>query len=320
MHVYIDESGTFTFAPAERRPWSTIGAYAVDEAKLGDIAQAYELLERNVSAPDAEEAIDELKSTLIDPDNPEYYIEFVRNLADIGGVFVPSVVYTPIEAKGKYLKIAECERSLPQGDVGIANEKRLQLYLQANALCEATNAALWGAVGYFSRHSPATLREFHWFVDEKAKVDDFVGLYLDRSLSGEGRHYRYVLQPSKEMNVKDFYDAHGQGGTGGFSPSKVVAHYEFLNSKSMVGLKVVDLLTGGLRRSLKGHWNDSERVGEALATLMIQQAPWLSISGQSTELRGTTKTLLPIARKFDGVVDSNSRILDFIRARAKKLV
>lgn len=269
MHIYIDESGTFTFAPEERRPWSVIGAYAVEEARLDDITQAYGELERKVGASEGEE----LKSSDIDPDKPEPYIEFVRHLSDIGGVFVLSVVHTPVAAKDKYLEIAECERALPDGDAGIVSEKRLQLYLQANALCEATNAVLWGSIGYFSRFAPTALREFHWFVDEKDLVDDFIELYVKKSLSGEGNNFRYVLKPFVNLNFDAFYEYHGRKDRGGFSVSKVLTHYGFVNSKSMAGTKIVDQLTGGLRRCLKNHWNDNELVAEALATLMIQQAP-----------------------------------------------
>ena len=118
-----------------------------------------------------------------------------------------------------------------------------------------------------------------------------------------------MLKPFANLNFDAFYEYHGRKDRGGFSVSKVLTHYEFVNSKSMAGTKTVDQLTGGLRRCLKNHWNDNELVAEALATLMIQQAPWLSISGNSPETTGRNKVLLPVARKFQGAVNTSNPIL-----------
>jgi len=315
MHIYIDESGSFTFDVKEKLPWSVVGAYAVDEARLNDVEDALNALKLKVNAPEETE----LKSQDIDTKRPGPYLEFVRDLADIGGLFVPSIVFCPIDSKQFYMDVAERDRTLPHGDAGITSEKRLQLYLQANVLCELVNAALWGSVGYFSKFSASTLSEFHWFVDEKAKVDDFVNLYVRGYLSGEGTNFNYAPVRSTHLSLDVFYGFHGRADRAGFSVDKVLRKFRFVDSKTTVGVQIVDQLTGGLRRCLKQHWEDNELVAKALAALMIQQEPWLRITGQGHGVEGVRKSLLPITHKFERSVSTGSSVLDLLRIHAKRI-
>lgn len=315
MHIYIDESGNFTFADESKRPWSVIGAYAVDESMLNDIDVAYEKLKRYSGQSDNEE----LKSSDIDGGDPAGYIQFIFDLADIGGVFVPSVVYTPNSAKPSYLRVMSLDRDLSDGRADIVQERRLQLYLQANALCETTNSILWAAIGYFSKFTPTSLREFHWFADEKSLVDEFVKKRLVRFISGEGVNFNYKLRQTDGLSFEKFFEFHGNSSDQGFIVNKILGKYQFVDSKSMLGIRVADQLTGGLRRCLKGHWEDNELVIDALASLMVQQEPWLTIMGREKQVEGKSKKILPFTRKFHGLIDTESPILDRIIRRAKKL-
>ena len=302
-HIFIDESGVFKIAPAEKNPWSVVGALAIAEKNLERLKLVVEGLPAQLGL---EEGI-EPKGTSFKSD--EQLIYFVDQLKLCDLVFVPGVVFLDETQAPRFEKIAGIDRELPEEDKSIFRSKTLQNYLQSNVLLDLLYAAWWGSILHFSRTDPSSLQAFKWMADEKAIVENFVSSKINDFISGYGNNFTHTIAPSLSMNLGPFYQGNGTADHSHFFPRKVFSDFGFYESTSLPGLTAVDILSNAFRRCLRGNWNDPEMVATALGTLMVDQKPYLTIKPREAGLQFNS-TILPIADKFKFLTGAKHAIID----------
>lgn len=302
-HIFIDESGVFKGAPAEKNPWSVVGALAIAEQNLDRLKLAVDGLPAQLGLAEGIEP----KGTSFKSD--EQLIYFVEQLKLCDLVFVPGVVFLDDTQAHLFEKVYGIDRKLAEEGKSIFSSKTLQNYIQSSVLLDLINAALWGSILHFSRTDPSSLQSFKWMADEKTIVESFVSSKLNDFIAGYGNNFTHAIAPSLSMNLGPFYESNGAADRSHFFPRKVFSDFGFYDSKSLPGLIAVDILSNAFRRCLRGNWNDPETVATELGKLMVDQKPYLKIKPRETGLRFNS-TILPIADKFKFLTGAKHVIID----------
>ena len=143
------------------------------------------------------------------------------------------------------------------------------------------------SVSYFVQRSPQSLSHFRWRIDWKDILPTAYEKVFRQLLPGTLQSIsidepilmirqfdyssmsRYEFAPGDEPTY--LQEQYGFPPMDGFDIGKLVGDdFEFVDSKLHAGVQVADLVASGLRRFLKGEFNDNNAAAELLGRLTIQ--------------------------------------------------
>lgn len=298
MHIFVDESGTFTHS-SNLDSWCVVAAYVALEHKRRDI---HELMcrVREIGNHGAETKLKHLSEA--------QYVWFLTELKKLDGlafaVAVDVGLHRPEEIAqhrdAQADKVVEhrdkmIHASARRGLDHLSNQIRslpVQLYTQLVCQLELFHKILTRAPLYFVQRHPPALANFRWRLDRKAKVPTayeeafrqiLPAILQSMSLADpmimlEGADYRHFARfdypPGEEPTyLKDVYGIESKGDSEGASNigKMVLEDFKLADSAATPGVQVADLLASGIRRLFRGGFQAEEKIALLLGTNMVQQ-------------------------------------------------
>lgn len=295
MYIFIDESGSFTSKGASYGSWNVVAAYFVPETENRKIQNYLKKLKIQSGYKSTEEVkLGKLKET--------DYFQFLENLARLNSILFATATDASLNLQEKVEthKLTQAEaimvnypRMKHQGgkDAVIYQADQIRnlsnvLYMQLTCQINLLHSVLDRGIPYFIQRYPNSLRFFRWRVDEKnSNFEDLLkklGLDLLQSWSIENPMYKLDwcdYRPMKKFMYEEgdmpqyLIDEFPElKNAEGFDIKKIIRDdIQFVDSKAHLGVQVVDLLVSGVRRCLKGQFEDNLKASELLGALMVKQ-------------------------------------------------
>lgn len=294
MNIFIDESGTFVLSN-RRNAFCVVAAYITPDEQLESMTGLVAAL-RAESGAGAETKLRDLAE--------DKYVAFLDQLASLGGLAFAVAVdvgfhrYQQIEHH-RNIQVQKIRENIPrmlfeEGRVAVASladgiEKLpLQLYTQLVCQVRLFHTILTRALVYYVQREPSALAAFRWRIDRKAQSptkyerafkDILAGLLQSSSLQDpmivlEGADYSFFRRFEYEDGQAPEYLQRDYGILikSGTNLGKILYEdFEFVDSDCCAGVQVADLVAGGVRRLLRGGFEDRERIALALGGNMLQR-------------------------------------------------
>lgn len=298
MHIFVDESGTFTHS-SNLDSWCVVAAYVALEHERREIHKLMCQV-RAIGNHGAETKLKHLSE--------DQYVWFLTKLRELEGlafaVAVDVGLHRPDEIarhrNGQADKVVEhrdkmIHESARRGIDDLSNQIRslpVQLYTQLVCQLELFHKILTQAPLYFVQRHPPALANFRWRLDRKAKAptayEEAFRKILptilqtmslnDPMIMLEGADYRHFSRfdypPGEEPTyLKDTYGIESKGGSkGGSNIGKMVREdFKLADSAATPGIQVADLIASGIRRLFRGEFQAEEKIALLLGTNMVQQ-------------------------------------------------
>lgn len=293
MNIYIDESGTFTTA-LNRDSWCAIAAYISPESNRKDIETLIKQLRYECSLG-AETKLKHLSEAR--------FIKFLDDLRKMNGlVFAVAVdigLHTEVavvahrDAQADKVTLHRDKMRFEAGRNALTNLSDLirklppQLYTQLFCQIELFHKILTRAPLYYAQRQPSTLGHMRWKIDAKDKTISSYEVafktilpailqtksFKDPMIMLKGADYshfnRFEYAPGTvpEYLVNDY----GLDITDGVNIGMMIReNFKFVDSNLFCGVQVADLLASGLRRLLRGEFQDQEKIAKLYGANMVQ--------------------------------------------------
>ncbi|WP_250479642.1 MULTISPECIES: DUF3800 domain-containing protein [unclassified Caballeronia] len=296
MLIFVDESGTFTFSEKEES-WCAIAAFVIPESRRKQLDQLMHAFRFKYGSGQ------EVKLGKIDE---AAYIELLGKLRAIGGMAVAIAVDLSHHRRDaierhRQGQVEKIRKNLPnmvyeegrQAVEQMAAELSalpLQLYTQLVLQVELIYTVLTSATLYFVQREPVSLGSFRWRVDQKDKVPTVYETTFKKVLPGflqtkslrepmifltEGdysffRRFEYKVEEAPDYLSKLYgFDINVEDGVTNIG--KVINDdFKYVDSEKYAGVQVADLLASGLRRVLRGNFDNPKSVALALGANMLK--------------------------------------------------
>jgi hypothetical protein len=295
VNIYIDESGSFVNAPTLGK-WNAVAALAVPEAGWKKLDALIRQLRKQSGGPVAKEV--KLNEVVED-----HYFRFLTELQKLNAVVfctatdaghntnerVAEHQQFQIDAVLKHLDKMKYEGGLRSVELMASQLQKLspQLYVQLICQINLMYDVVSRSITYFAQHSPSTLREFKWRVDQKSSArSDFEAAFEklspallqtrsieDPMLMVRGFNYSFMSQYEFPDGKPPEYlkENYGIDVKDAFDIQKLVrGNMKFMDSKDSTGIQAVDLIVSGIRRCLRGEFANNELAAVCLGRLMLQ--------------------------------------------------
>lgn len=325
MHIFIDESGTFTGIGADAPAVSTLGALIITSHSLPKLFRKYERLRINLP----KNGKGEVKGSKLNETQVAAVAELLRKN---GAIFCASMIdlagHTADDIAGhRDRRSASLAANLTDGhtqelrDGVAALQARMagfsdQLYVQGAVTIDLLYRIMQDMIVYHCQRFPKELAEFHWVVDAKdpAVVTDWEdwwsktlviwlqAMSLERPGAmlpgGDYRHFRRFILAELPAYLRDVAPPGDRTYGAGVDLQLMYGESFRFSSEPEPGLELVDIVTNALRRGLVGN------LGEAgwlpLRGLMIHRSDvYVSPVGLiHSDDRKLARSLLPVMNKF----------------------
>jgi hypothetical protein len=294
MHIYIDESGTF-IPGSPAGSWCVVAAYVVPERSRRK-AEAV-LSKAKVAIGGVATREYKLKDF-----SEKHYANFLSDLGRLEGILYCTATDASAQTvadvkhhlarqvegitKHKSKLIHEVVRSGVQNLADRFAKLSPQLYLQLTAQFDLVFRVIGSTSLYFAQRLPSALGNFRWRTDEKNEgVSVFENSFRDfaapmnqaKSIDDPqialiGADYSHFEKFRLKNGIPTYFkDVYGLELESGFDVGKVMRDdFAFVDSKSSPGVQIVDLLSSGIRRCLRGEFTDNDGIATALGRLMVQ--------------------------------------------------
>ena len=284
MHIFIDESGSFTHETSDDRRISAVGSLVIPTSSMKGFDKLYGRLRKRLPKRNGE-----VKGRLL---NEKQVGEVANILRKIGSIFEVCVVDMAIHTEDGIVRHKEIQeenitRSLTsEHHPNVVQEvwklreilKRLpiQLYVQSVALSQLIYNTIQYADLYYVFRNARELGEYHWVIDAKDRsritpweewwsivILPFIESKTLRKpmIMVEGGDYRWQerLRTDSISDYKqqliDYHRLVDNPREGSFLDLKPVLTEDFrFSPDSEFGLEAVDVLTNTIRRSLSGNF------------------------------------------------------------------
>jgi len=297
MNIYIDESGSFVNAPTIGK-WNAVAALAVPEAGRRKL----DALVRQVRLESAAPGKKEVKLNEI---SDERYFEFLTKVEQLNAIVFCTATDAGLNSpervtdhqqhqeagilkhldKMKYEGGRQALKIMADHLGKLSPQLYVQLICQINLMYDVVSRA----ITYFAQHSPSSLREFRWRVDQKNSTRPVFEEAFERlsppllqSQSIEepitmvrGFDYSYMTQYEFPNGTPPAYlkETYGIEVKDGFDVQKLVrGNMKFMDSKDCPGVQAADLIVSGIRRCLRGGFGSNDAAAMRLGKLMLQAA------------------------------------------------
>ena len=290
MHIFIDESGTFT-TREDGSSVGAVGALVVTESQVTEFERRYRQLR-----PLLPKERGEVKGKLLD----EGDVARVVNVARRAGLIYEVTVIDQLP--GSEQIIAKHRADQCDGLTGNITAEHhpnlvawvhdlrtrleqlpLQLYVQSVATFDLIWRTLSHATAYYSQREPHSLARFRWMVDAKAAVgvtdwEDWWSKVVKPM--AQSRSFRepfpqledgdYSHMPAEDVPLSDYYvkEFPDLKGASGLALGPLLGDITF-SAEAVPGLEMVDVLTNAVRRALTGRLGT--RGWEGVSGIMIHR-------------------------------------------------
>ncbi|WP_422061074.1 hypothetical protein [Sphingopyxis sp.] len=330
MHIFIDESGTFTGVGADAPAVSTLGALIVATHRLPKLFRRYERLRVNLPKRKGEVKGSQLNETQV--------AAVVDLLWKNGAIFCASMIdladHTAKDiANHREKRGASLAANLTDGHTqelrdGVADlQKRMagfsdQLYVQGAVTIDLLYKVMQEMIVYHCQRFPKELREFHWVVDAKdpAVVTDWedwwsktLVIWLQAmSLSkpgamlpgGDYRHFERFFLTELPAYLHEVAPPPSAGHPIGVDLQLMYGESFRFSSDPEPGLELADIVTNALRRALVG--NLGEQGWLPLRRLMIHRS---EVYVSPVGLLSSDHTLAPSLRRVMNRFREGGRVM-----------
>ncbi len=295
MNLFIDESGSFVYTP-KPNSWSLVGCYAISDRDYNRAQGILRKLKKNYGF----NKNDELKLHNLDEDA---FFDFLMKLNDLESTFhvvaTESSLNTPDEVKThqviqgnmiiqhidkmKYEEGRQAVKSLRERVINLSPQLYAQLSCQIGLMFKVVNTI----VPYYIQRDPRVLSRFRWRVDRKninktTFEEAFEILspaiiqtrsFTDPLIMIIGCDYsaleKYIY--TKETAPKYLSEQYGLNAADGLNIQKIIREdIKFVDSRSVVGVQITDLLVSGLRKCLRLEFSGNKKIAIVLGKLMVQ--------------------------------------------------
>lgn len=293
MHIFIDESGTFTGIGAGPPRFSLIGALIVEDARLPRLTRAYRQLRQRLPQQNGEVKGRALSERHVD--------EVVSLLRHHGAIFEAAAIDLGVHSEagisGNRSRYADrmtrgltSEHSSQLRDSVWSLRRRLegfptQLYVQSQVTFALIRNVIQNSTIYYSQRFPRELEYFNWVVDAKGDAssptdwEDWWRSFilpelqhqtlkepLGQFTEGDYRYlarFRAELSPFLRQQIPD-YDPNSPPA---LDLTKLMTERFRFSSAPEPGLEMVDVISNATRRAFMG--NLREEGWWNIPTLMI---------------------------------------------------
>lgn len=297
MNIYIDESGTFANAPTLGM-WNAVAALAVPETSRRKLDALVTQLKQQIAGS----AVKEIKLKDVAEDR---YFQFLADIEPLNAVVFCTVTDAGLNTATaiadhqqrqvsrilKHLDKMKYEGGRQGLELMATQLKKLspQLYVQIICQINLMFDVVSRVITYFAQHHPSTLSEFRWRVDQKNSArPDFEKaferlsppLLQSRSIDEPmlmvrdfGFDYSYMTQYELPNGKPPAYlkETYGIDGESAFNIQKLVrGNMIFMDSEASTGIQAVDLIVSGVRRCLRGNFQNNQLAATRLGRLMLQ--------------------------------------------------
>ena len=273
-----------------------VAALSVAEAGRKVIAKALQQVRQAVGA----RATEEVKLHRLDERS---YLQFLKALQHPDLVVFATATDAGLNSlervkRHQTMQVSKIRETLPRmkyegGRIGVellasqVESISPQLYVQLVCQISLLHEVIDRCINYFAQRRPGTLREFRWRIDQKnTSRTDFEDafekiapvLLQTRSLRSpfarvKGFNYSAMTAYEFEDGKGPAYlqEEYGLPEMQGFNVEKLIrGNISFVDSESLEGLQIVDLVVSGLRRLLRGGFSDNGSVARELGRLFVQ--------------------------------------------------
>jgi len=320
LHIFIDESGTFTGAGAAAPAVSALGALILTSHSLPKLFRRYDRLRANFP----KNGKGEVKGSRLNEAQVAAVVELLRKN---GAIFCASMidlaVHTPEDIASHRQRLSSSlAANLTDGHTqelrdSVANlQHRMasfsdQLYVQGAVMIDLFHRIMEEMIMYHCQRFPKELGEFHWVVDAKhpAVVTDWEdwwsktlviwlqAMSLKRPgamlAGGDYRYFRRFILDELPPYLREVAPPGDRTYGAGFDLQLMYRESFRFSSEPEPGLELVDIVTNALRRGLIGN------LGEAgwlpLRSLMIHRSD-VYVSAVSIFSDKNRKLALPLRR------------------------
>lgn len=302
MNIFIDEAGSFTYDKAQN-VWSTVCALVVPSASMGVVERAL----NEFKAENGFASADEVKFKHIQYEMSFFrlLLVLVNSHCTLFGMAVDAHVNPPeairmcreATVQGALRHIDKMLYQAGRDAVQFAADQvaRLSDPLFVQFICQVRlmHRVVGGAINYYAQWMPAELGSFVWRIDQKnpANKTNYEDVFeklspaylqtlslsdpdiLVRSGWWDYSHLqRYMYQSGSEPTyLRDVYGLDIQVADG-LNIQKVFREdIQFVDSKSLFGVQLADLMSSGLRKCLRGELKDNQRAAAFMGRLMVQR-------------------------------------------------
>ncbi|QBY55997.1 DUF3800 domain-containing protein [Cupriavidus oxalaticus] len=293
MHIFIDESGTFTYA-TDRDSWCIVAAYAAPEYCRRQIETLIRDLRKLRGG--AETKLKHLTE--------EQYALFLQRLSKLEGAAFAVAVDVGLHRR----EAIEHHRDLQAAAILSSRDKmrfeegrqllanlsgrigalKPQLYTQLICQVKLFHQILSYGLLYFVQRNPPSLGNFRWRVDQKASAPtEYEEVFRDVlpamlqtaslaepmfSLQGaDYRHFERFRYPPGEAPTYLKTDYGIDVPDADVNVGKIVGEdFQLVDSAKLAGVQVADLLASGLSRLLRGGFSDPDRISLLLGANFVQ--------------------------------------------------
>lgn len=295
MNIYIDESGTFVNASAIGK-WNAVAALTVPEAER----KRLDTLVRQLRIQSAGALAKEVKLSEVPEDR---YFRFLSTIESLNAVVFCTATdaglnthehvtaHQQFQVNGilKHLDKMKFEGGRRGMELMASQLKKLspQLYVQLTCQIDLMYDVVSRSITYYAQHSPSTLREFRWRVDQKNRAKpDFEEafeklsppLLQSRSIAApmmmvRGFDYSHMTQYEYPDGKLPSYlkEDYGIEVEDAFNIQKLIrGNIKFMDSKDSSGIQAIDLIVSGIRRCLRKEFYNNELAATCLGKLMLQ--------------------------------------------------
>ena len=321
MNIFVDESGSFVWHPKEDS-WSVVVAIATPESSRSQMADVVRRLRRSQGTLRGEVKLPEL--------GEREYIQFLDDLKAVEFVMFATATDSGTNSPDRVeshqaAHVANIRANIPRmvydgGRAGMAlladqlESLPYQLYVQLHCQVNLFHDVIGRAINFYVQRRPSTLNEFRWRIDQKNTTKTVFEEAFEK-FAPPLLQARSIREPFKKIRGLDYrhfsnYDfqegefpdylqrEYGLPSMEGFNLQKLFrGNLRFVDSTESDGIQVADLLASGLRRVLKGAFDNRIAVAEKLGQLTIQNTqgrPVINLISFGAEK--------PVSKKTDEVV------------------
>ncbi len=299
MHIFIDESGSFSGSANKQHALSCVGALVIPDFRLDQVFDRYKRLKKRLP-----KKAGEVKGSFLN----ESEVAAITDLLAKNDVVLEVVIFDSATQSAQEITKHKLEQArlmtrdltdqhhpVVVGQV-VALSERLkelsnQLYAQLVATTVVVERTVEHSTIYHSQRNPKELGAFHWVLDAKAPDGITSGEELWRfmvcpmiqsssrnrpmKMLSEGDYSYFDL--NFRTNTPEYLIEHGYSPGEGIDIGKLMNEsIQFSDSKDKLGLQLADIVVNATRRALVG--NLKVEGWRGLSRLMF------SVRGQSIQM------------------------------------
>lgn len=276
MHIFIDESGTFTISPS-RHAISVVGGLIIPDQQLVKVEKKYAAIRSRLVTSG-----DEIKGRLLSEREVASVVALLRRHEVIFEVTAIDMGIHDAARVGAHKKAQEeaitkrlTEDHHPGMRAGVMGLRKrleritLQLYVQSVVTFDLIPRLIEHGTLYYSQRRPQELGSFHWVADAKEKGritewEDWWSFVVMPMLQAKSLREPMAMFDQGDYSYFERFSAkipaylkpHGRDSTGANDATdvkKLMTESFRFSCEAEPGLELVDILVNGTRRALMGN-------------------------------------------------------------------